>query len=264
MARERQTRKRGRSYEQNPFQNIFSFKPKNKKQADYIETIYNKDIVLAFGPAGTGKSICPTMVALQELIRGNISKIIFSRPTVELHSDESKGLGFLPGKINEKMQPYLRPVLHIMSKWVHEHHIHQLMNQKKIECIPLEYIRGNTFDDAYVILDEAQNASYKQIKSLLTRIGEGGKIILNGDIEQHDMRGEIGLEIWANLLTDVPEVGIIQFTEDEIVRNKLIRTVLKIARSYEQKEKNLNVWDNFSSRGKCCSNGHCSTEEIDT
>ena len=200
---------------------------KNDKQRLYVQLIREKRIVFAIGEPGTGKSFIPCSLAIQDLNAGKIDKIILLRPVVEA----GESLGFLPGDLNEKIQPYILPLLYqFIDAGLEQKELELLVKDKKIEVIPFAFLRGHTFRNCFVLSDECENASYDQLKNLLTRISDGCRIVINGDIAQSDLPRHLqgGLEKIINKLCDgeIEEIGFIKFNRNEIVRDPLISKIL--------------------------------------
>jgi phosphate starvation-inducible PhoH-like protein len=196
-------------------------------QGRYIASIKGKTLTFATGPAGTGKSYLCASLAADALREKRIDKIIVTRPAVEA----GENLGFLPGELDEKFDPYIAPLREIfierLGTGAYEYHL----RMGNIEAAPLAYMRGRTFRRAFVILDEAQNTTPVQMKMFLTRIGEDCKVVVNGDIAQKDIHGPSGLEDAVKRVTWIPAVGHVQFTKADIVRSGL---VAEIVASYEK------------------------------
>ena len=202
------------------------FKPKNKHQAEYIKLIKENDVTLCIGPAGTGKTACAIAVAVEKFIRGEINKIIITRPTVE----NGKGLGFLPGGMDEKYGPYVRPVFEEIKTYFGRDITERFIREEIIWFLPLEYVRGLTFKYSAVILDESQNTTIEQLKMFLTRIGEGSIMVLNGDLEQDDMKtnktGMSGFADVYDMLRDLDGVGRMEFLKGDVLRHPIIPDIL--------------------------------------
>lgn len=192
-------------------------------QHHYHTLIQSKLLTFGTGPAGTGKTYVCTSYAAQQLQDKRISKIIVTRPSVEA----GPGLGFLPGTIEEKFAPYFEPFRRVLVKWFGESDLDYKLKRGIIEIAPIEYLRGITFENAFVILDEAQNTTPKQMKLFLTRIGEYTTTVVNGDTDQKDIKGLSGLEDAIKRLEGLADVGHYAFEEDDIVRSGLVRAILK-------------------------------------
>jgi len=214
------TRKREDKEFNNNQYNPFTAKNTNQKKLfNYLDSF---EIIIAHGAAGTGKTACAVSKACEYLHENKVDKIIVSRPSVE--SGES--IGFLPGEISDKFAPWLAPVRGIMNEILGKSHVDSLVRSGKIEAIPLGFCRGQTFNDAYILLDEAQNTSPEQMKMFLTRIGHNSKMVITGDNEQTDIRGQNGLEDVVNKIAWMPSVKIICFGREDIVRNSIISDIL--------------------------------------
>lgn len=199
-------------------------KPKTKNQSDYIRAMSEFDITFCTGPAGCGKTAVAVGLACQYLLTERISKIVITRPVVE----SGRGLGFLPGTLTEKILPYLIPIIEEMKLYLSNDTFNMYKNQNLIELCPLEYMRGRNFHDTFMILDEAQNATYEQIKMFLTRIGMNSKAVINGDLTQTDLYGgsDGGLDDCIDRLSDVDDIGICELDSTDIVRNKIIAKII--------------------------------------
>ena len=208
---------------------IKSVYPKNRKQAALIDSIYTNDITFGLGPAGTGKTYIAVAVALKLLLSHKVRKLILTRPVVEA----GENLGFLPGDLVQKINPYLRPLFDIMEALLHADLLRSMEESNSIEVAPLAYMRGRTLHNAVVILDEAQNTTKEQMKMFLTRMGEGSKLIITGDPSQSDIRGrsESGLMHAVSLICSITGIGIIEFSAAEVVRHSLVQ---KIINAYER------------------------------
>lgn len=200
------------------------FKPKTKNQSDYIRAIAENQIVIALGPAGSGKSAVATALACEHLFYNKIEKIIITRPIVEA----GRSQGFLPGSILEKSMPFMIPILDELNLSLNPIVVQSLIREGRIEILPLAYMRGRNFHNCFVIADEMSNATHTELKLLLTRIGINSKIVLTGDPNQSDLhfndRG--ALEHIAKVLVDIPEISVIQLTDIDIVRNPIISKIL--------------------------------------
>lgn len=199
-------------------------KPKTENQAEYIRSMVEADVTFCSGPAGSGKTAVAVGLACEHFLDNNIQKIVITRPVVEA----GRGLGFLPGSLTDKIQPYLVPVVEEMKLFLGVETYHSARSTNTIEMCPLEYMRGRNFHDTFMILDEAQNATYEQIKMFITRIGLGSKAVINGDASQTDLdhRADGGLEACMDRLEDVDGVSICELTNEDIVRNSIISKIL--------------------------------------
>lgn len=198
----------------------------SEAQYQYAQLIYKKPLVIGEGPAGTGKSYVATAIACQKMLAREISQIIVTRPVVA-----TEELGFLPGDMDEKCAPYFKPIRDIMVEWMGETHLELMIKRGYIQFAPLAYLRGLTFSNAFVLLDEAQNTTPKQMKLLLTRIGEDTTVVIDGDVDQKDIKGASGLEDAVKRLKSMPECGHLVFHETDIVRSGLVREIMKRYRS---------------------------------
>lgn len=208
-------------------------KCKTVGQKKYVDSIAKKTITIGVGPAGTGKTYLAVALAVNALRAKQVDKIILTRPAVEA----GEKLGFLPGDLQEKVNPYLRPLYDGLQEMLGFEQYQKLIEKGIIEIAPLAYMRGRTLSNAFIILDEAQNTSREQIKMFLTRLGEGSKMVINGDLTQVDLpEGKLsGLKHAASLLRDIPDIGIITLTEKDVVRHPLVQLIVK---AYEAAEKN--------------------------
>ena len=201
-----------------------ALKPKTKNQEDYVRAIGANDVCFCTGPAGTGKTAVAVGLACDYLLDKRVEKIIVTRPVIE----SGRGLGFLPGTFEEKIHPYLVPVLEEMQYRLNSSRVEAYREQGKIEVVPLEYMRGRNFHNCFMILDEAQNATFEQLKMFITRIGWDSKAVINGDIDQTDLlnKDRGGLEEFLERLEDIVGVGIAELTDEDIIRNPIISKVL--------------------------------------
>ena len=204
---------------------------KNIGQKHYYQAVNRKDIVFGIGPAGTGKTFLAVVMAIQALKNGRVKKIILTRPAVEA----GENLGFLPGDLKEKVDPYLRPIYDALYTIYGMEHTARLMERGVIEIAPLAYMRGRTLDDAFVILDEAQNTTTAQMKMFLTRLGFGSKMIVNGDKTQIDLPkgARSGLIDAEDKLKDIPDIAFVSFDAHDVVRHPVVASII---RAYDEKE----------------------------
>ena len=203
---------------------------KNMGQKRYIDAIRKSDVVFGIGPAGTGKTFLAVVMAVSAFKKGEVSRIILTRPAVEA----GESLGFLPGDLKEKIDPYLRPIYDSLYAILGTGSTNRLMERGLIEVAPLAYMRGRTLDDAFVILDEAQNTTQAQMKMFLTRLGFDSKMVVNGDITQVDLpsHAKSGLIQAQDILQDIDQIKFINFSSSDVVRHPV---VAKIVRAYEKK-----------------------------
>ncbi len=199
--------------------------PRSEKQKKYVRALRQSDIVISAGPAGTGKTFLAVAVGLTMLLEKKIERIILSRPAVEA----GERLGFLPGDMKEKVDPYLRPLYDSLYDLFHFEKIQRMIEIGDIEIAPLAFMRGRTLKNSFAILDEAQNASDTQIKMFLTRIGENSKIVVNGDPSQIDLpnKNMSGLDRSKKLLSHLNEISVIDFDHSDVVRHPLVSKIVK-------------------------------------
>ena len=207
-------------------------KPKGKSQEIYNSLLKNKNkkIVVATGPAGTGKTLLATENGVRSFLFGNCEKLIFTRPSVSVDED----LGYLPGTLEEKMSPWVRPIYDILYNFISPKEVTELIEEKIIEISPLGYMRGRTFKNCWIIADEMQNSTVSQMKMLMTRIGENSRLVITGDLEQHDRKEEInGLEDFLNKFKGKRSSSIssFEFQSDDIQREEVVKEVLDIYES---------------------------------
>ena len=196
--------------------------PKTEAQSLYMRKINGTAVTYGIGPAGTGKTWIAAVMAAQALKSGQISKIVVTRPMVEVGEE----VGHLPGELDEKYEPYFRPVKDAFVDALGASQVDYFIKSKKIEARPLEFLRGSTLKDSWVIADEMQNSTPTQMKMFLSRIGTNAKFIINGDIEQKDIRGMSGLEDSLVRLAGLPDVAIVNFTIDDIVRSGIAKDII--------------------------------------
>ena len=203
---------------------------RSEKQSEYIKALKENEIIMSLGPAGTGKSFLAVSVAITLLMEKKIERVILSRPAVEA----GEKLGFLPGDMKEKVDPYLRPLYDALYELFGAEKIDKKIESGEIEIAPLAFMRGRTLKNCYAILDEAQNATETQIKMFLTRIGENSKLVVNGDPSQIDLinKSQSGLVKSREILKDLKEIKIIEFDHHDVVRHPLVS---KIIRAYQKK-----------------------------
>lgn len=199
--------------------------PKTANQRRYIETIQDKDLTFGIGPAGTGKSFLAVALAVQALFAKQVNRIILTRPAVEA----GEKLGFLPGDLQDKVDPYLRPLYDALFDLVDNERVTKMLEKRIIEIAPLAFMRGRTLSDAFIILDEAQNTTGEQMKMFLTRIGFGSKVVVTGDITQIDLpRGQrSGLKEAERVLQNIEEIGFVYFDKKDVVRHKLVQLIVE-------------------------------------
>ena len=233
-------------------------KPKNASQGLYLNNLnnLNNKIIMATGPAGTGKTLFATEYGLKQFLMGNFEKIIFTRPAVCVDED----LGYLPGTLEEKLAPYIRPIYDILYRFLSQEDVSRLIENKSIEISPLAYMRGRTFKNTWIIADEMQNSTISQMKMLLTRLGENSRMVITGDLEQHDRGTEInGLHDFLEKFSKRRSSSItsIEFDSNDIERERVVKEVLDIYGG--------NIPDNYadkysSDNGSKSSNDSCSSD----
>lgn len=208
-----------------------SIVPKTFKQREYIESIKSHDIVFGVGPAGTGKTYLAMAMAISALVEKQVKRVVLCRPAVEA----GEKLGFLPGDMAEKVNPYLRPLYDALHDMVDYDKAHEMVERGMVEVAPLAFMRGRTLSRAFVILDEAQNTTSRQMKMLLTRLGQGSKCVVSGDETQTDLpRGvRSGLVEAVNILKGLDGVDIIRFGKDDVIRHSLVASIVD---AYETRE----------------------------
>lgn len=202
---------------------------KNYSQRQYVQMIKNNDLTFGIGPAGTGKTYLAVVMAVAALKRREVDRLILTRPAVEA----GESLGFLPGDLKEKVDPYLRPIYDALNSILGAEHVERLIERGVIEIAPLAYMRGRTLDKAFVILDEAQNTTRAQMKMFLTRLGFGSKMIVNGDASQIDLpkgHSQSGLVDAENRLKGLPHIAFVNFDANDVVRHPVVSEII---RAYE-------------------------------
>lgn len=207
--------------------------PKSAMQRKYVEAIQQRDIVFGIGPAGTGKTYLGVAMAVQALMQKQVNRIVLARPAVEA----GEKLGFLPGDLQEKVDPYLRPLYDALFDLVDYERVTRLLEKQVIEIAPLAFMRGRTLSDAFVILDEAQNTTSEQMKMFLTRIGFGSKAVITGDVTQIDLPTgkRSGLVEAERVLAGVEGIEFVYFSDRDVVRHKLVQMIIKAYETHTKK-----------------------------
>ena len=209
-------------------------KPKTLGQKNYVDQIRDKMIVFGIGPAGTGKTYLAMAMAIQAFKSNEVNKIILTRPAIEA----GEKLGFLPGDLQSKVDPYLRPLYDALFQIMGAESFNANMEKGLIEVAPLAYMRGRTLDNAFIILDEAQNTTPAQMKMFLTRIGFGSKVVVTGDQTQKDLPRDVtsGLDVAMKVLSKVDEIGFVKLTNHDVVRHPLVQKIVKAYEEYENRQ----------------------------
>ena len=207
-------------------------RPKTAGQRRYVDSIRDNTITFGIGPAGTGKTYLAMAMAVQALKRKEVARIVLARPVVEA----GESLGYLPGTLEEKLDPYVRPLYDALFDMMDMEHGNALLEQGVIEIAPLAFMRGRTMNDAFVILDEAQNTSSDQMKMFLTRLGFGSKFVVTGDLTQRDILGRNGLESARDVLSGMDDIAFVDLDRNDIVRHSL---VARIVDAYDRAEKHV-------------------------
>jgi len=208
-----------------------AIRPKTEGQKRYIEAIYQNDVVFAIGPAGTGKTYLAVAAALSYLKAGQVKRIVLTRPAVEAGEE----LGFLPGDLLQKVNPYLRPLYDAIYDMIPVSEFDKYMQTGRIEIAPLAFMRGRTLNHAFVILDEAQNTTHTQMKMFLTRLGFGSKAVITGDVTQVDLEGRVsGLREVQDILGGVPGIAFVYLDRRDVIRHPLVKAIIE---AYERSEK---------------------------
>jgi phosphate starvation-inducible PhoH-like protein len=214
-----------------------TIRPKTANQKRYVDAIEDHTITFGIGPAGTGKTYLAMAMAVAALQAKKINRIILTRPAVEA----GEHLGFLPGTLSEKIDPYLRPLFDALHDMIDIDSIPRLMQSGIIEVAPLAYMRGRTLNDAFVILDEAQNTTPEQMKMFLTRLGFGSKMVVTGDVTQIDLPGgqHSGLKVVRDILKDIDDIAFLELTADDVVRHRLIGDIVKAYDKFDEAKQAL-------------------------
>jgi phosphate starvation-inducible PhoH-like protein len=203
--------------------------PRNKNQETYLSKLNDdtKNIVFAVGPAGTGKTLLAVQIGIRQYQEGKVDKIIVTRPAVSVDED----LGFLPGTLNEKMAPWTRPIFDVLGEYYSQKDIETMLYENVVEISPLAYMRGRTFKNAYIVADEMQNATQNQMKMLLTRLGEGSKMVVTGDLAQADRLKDNGLIDFIEKLQHhkkLEHIDVVNFETKDIERHDAVKEILEI------------------------------------
>lgn len=210
-----------------------SIRPKTMGQKAYTDAIDDNTIVFGIGPAGTGKTYLAMAKAVQALQRKEVNRIILTRPAVEA----GERLGFLPGTLNDKIDPYLRPLYDALNEMMDPEVVPKLLATGTVEVAPLAYMRGRTLNDSFIVLDEAQNTSPEQMKMFLTRLGFGSKMVITGDITQIDLpAGASGLQLVTRVLNDIDDIHFAALTSDDVVRHTLVGQIVDAYTAYDAKK----------------------------
>lgn len=214
------------------------FKPKSQNQAEYIRSIAEHELVFCIGPAGSGKTAVAVGIGIEYLISGKCKKLIITRPTVDV-GDGMDQLGYLPGDIRDKMDPYLIPIFDELTTYLMRTEVEELIRNGEIEIAPLNYMRGRTFHDTFVIVDEGQNLTHTQLTLLTTRIGSRSKMVINGDTKQYDRGSSTSpIEVWTSeILVDDEDIPVCRLTKEDVVRSKIVVKVLDRLEVWEKKKK---------------------------
>lgn len=220
-----------------------TIRPKTANQKRYVEAIDTHTITFGLGPAGTGKTYLAMAKAIQALQSKEVNRIILTRPAVEA----GERLGFLPGTLQEKIDPYLRPLFDALHDMIDQESIPRLMQSGVIEIAPLAYMRGRTLNDAFVILDEAQNTSPEQMKMFLTRLGFGSKMVITGDVTQVDLPNyaKSGLAVVQNVLSNVDDISFMHLGSEDVVRNRLVGDIVEAYGRFDENEPHNGVSDGY-------------------
>ena len=225
-------------------------KPKTLGQKHYVDEIRKKMIVFGIGPAGTGKTYLAMAMAISAFKNNEVNRIILTRPAIEA----GEKLGFLPGDLQSKIDPYLRPLYDALYQIMGAENFMANVEKGLIEVAPLAYMRGRTLDNAFIILDEAQNTTQAQMKMFLTRIGFGSKVIVTGDLSQKDLPSTTvsGLDVAIKVLKDIDDISIVRLTNEDVVRHPLVQKIVKAYEVYEnrenQREKNKKKSGNYDNK----------------
>jgi phosphate starvation-inducible PhoH-like protein len=209
--------------------------PRSPNQARFIESMQKYDMVFALGPAGTGKTYLAAAMGISMLLSGQVERLILTRPAVEA----GERLGFLPGDLKEKIDPFLRPLYDAMHDMLPADQVVRRLSNGEIEVAPLAFMRGRTLENAFVILDEAQNTTSVQMKMFLTRLGSNSKVTINGDLSQVDLPSGVrsGLRDALDYLSTIPEIAFVHFTEEDVVRHPLVAKIVQAYNKHQPKNR---------------------------
>lgn len=207
-------------------------KPRTRGQARYLDAMRRHDVTLAIGPAGTGKTFLAMVVAVGALLNKEVDRLILTRPAVEA----GENLGFLPGDLRQKVNPYLRPLFDALYILLDAERVHRMLERELIEVAPLAFMRGRTFTHSFVVLDEAQNTTHEQMKMFLTRLGEGSRAVITGDITQIDLPAgqHSGMVEARRILRNTEGVAVVHLNKGDVVRHRLVQNIIA---AYERDEK---------------------------
>lgn len=205
-----------------PYHKVIKVTPKTQAQKQYINTVLGNELIFCTGAAGTGKTYIATSLACKALDEKLVERIILTRPAVT----SGENFGFLPGELKDKYAPYLEPFLNIFHQHFGISHTENLISSGKIVAKPLAFMRGITFSNSFILLDEAQNTTPEQMKLFLTRLGDGNKVIVDGDVEQKDIKAESGLSYAIRKLDSIPGVGTFNFRTEDCIRSELVKAIL--------------------------------------
>jgi len=211
-------------------------KPRSETQKKYVEAFSHYDLVIGIGPAGTGKTFLAVACALRALQMGEVSRIVITRPVVEA----GERLGFLPGDLFEKINPYLKPLYDAFYVMLGPEKFRYFREEETVEIVPLAYMRGRTIDDAFIVLDEAQNTTPEQMKMFLTRFGCGSKAMITGDVTQIDLDAKIksGLIVAEKILQGVPGIKFVHFTKADVVRHEIVKHIIEAYEAWDKRDEN--------------------------
>lgn len=213
------------------------FEPKNSAQKQFVEDLKSADIIFCLGSAGTGKSYASVSMGVEGLVNGKYAKLVLVRPVVEACGEK---IGFLPGSVEEKLNPYIQPVYDVLYEYLSPGEVDFMIAEKIIEISPLAYMRGRSLRNAYVILEEAQNTTKEQMQMFLTRLGENSKLVITGDLEQSDIRDQStsGISQALDIFSDMEEIKFVYFDKSETLRHPLVQ---KIVTRYEDARNGANI-----------------------